>query len=243
MRALVGRTADDALARALAERGIEAVFAPLLDIVALPPAADLDSQLTASQALLFTSANGVRALAAVTGRRDRQVFAVGDATADVARAAGFDRVVSAEGDVRDLAALVSRTLDPGRGSLVHLCGRDVAGDPVGTLREKGFTAEAVVLYEARPVEALPSAILTGLVGENLDIAMFFSPRSVRIFVSLVCRAGLAERCARLTLFTLSAAIDAAAELPWQARYVAARPAMPALLAAIDDWRAAGKAAR
>ena len=41
------------------------------------------------QAVLFTSANGVRAFAAATTRRGFRAFAVGDATAAAARAAGF----------------------------------------------------------------------------------------------------------------------------------------------------------
>ena len=80
------------------------VLAPLLDGAA---------------GLLFTSANGVRAFAAASPRRDLPALAVGDATAAAARAAGFADVASAGGNVADLALLVRRRLEPEAGALVH----------------------------------------------------------------------------------------------------------------------------
>src|SRR5258708_37900290 len=80
------------------------------------------------QALLFTSANGARAGAAATARRDIPVFAVGDATAATARKLGFAEVASAGGAVDDLAALVEGRLDPAHGTLLHAAGSALAGD-------------------------------------------------------------------------------------------------------------------
>ena len=56
--------------------------------------------------LVFTSANGVAAFAALTPDRALPVFTVGDATAEAARAAGFAAVRSAGGDIGMLAALL-----------------------------------------------------------------------------------------------------------------------------------------
>ena len=109
MKALVTRPLEDAapLVRALADRGIETIVAPLLAIAALLDAARrLGDALIGAQALLFTSANGARIFAAASPRRELPVFAVGDASAAAARIAGFRTVTSAGGDVTDLAALV-----------------------------------------------------------------------------------------------------------------------------------------
>src|SRR5665213_3569086 len=95
------------LAQALAARGIEPVLEPLLAIRQAPDAAALLAGLLPGiQALLFTSANGLRAFALASSRRDIAVLAVGDATAQAARDAGFVDIESAEGDVADLADLV-----------------------------------------------------------------------------------------------------------------------------------------
>src|SRR6476646_3027086 len=87
-RALVTRPRAEAmaLAEALAMRGIATVIEPLLDIhYRDEPAPDL----AGVQAVLCTSANGVRAWARLSGERDIALFAVGEATAARARAAGF----------------------------------------------------------------------------------------------------------------------------------------------------------
>src|SRR5690242_18496783 len=110
MKAIVTRPRDDAatVVRALGERGIDAVLAPMLSIVPAKDAArQLADRLTGAQAILFTSANGVRAFAAVSSRRELPVLAVGEASAAAARIAGFRAVASAQGNVDDLAELVA----------------------------------------------------------------------------------------------------------------------------------------
>jgi len=70
---LITRPEEDAkpLADALAERGIASVIEPLLAIRTLPEtAAPLAEDLAGVQAILFTSANGVRAFAELSHRRD-----------------------------------------------------------------------------------------------------------------------------------------------------------------------------
>src|SRR5260221_1972223 len=111
LRALVTRPRAEAagLAAALAERGVEAIVEPLLDI----NYRDMPGpNLSGVQAILCTSANGVRALARLSPEREWPLFAVGDSTAARARAEGFVRVESAGGNVADLARLVRERLSP-----------------------------------------------------------------------------------------------------------------------------------
>src|SRR5947207_3917349 len=126
-RALVTRPRAEAmaLAEALAMRGIEAVIEPLLDIrYRDEPAPDL----AGVQAVLCTSANGVRALARLSGERQLPLFAVGEASAARARAEGFADVATAGGNVDDLVRLAGEKLRPEAGRLLHVAGSDVAGD-------------------------------------------------------------------------------------------------------------------
>src|SRR5690349_16712450 len=97
LRALVTRPRAEAaeLADALAERGIEAIVEPLLEIHYRDGPAP---SFAGVQAILCTSANGVRALALLSPVRERPLFAVGDATAARARAEGFPLVESAAGN-------------------------------------------------------------------------------------------------------------------------------------------------
>jgi uroporphyrinogen-III synthase len=145
LRALVTRPRAEAagLAAALAERGVEAIVEPLLDINYRDMPAP---NLSGVQAILCTSANGVRALARFSPERERPLFAVGNSTTARARAEGFVRVESAGGNVADLARLARERLRPDEGRLLHVAGTDIAGDLAGVLRADGFEVERAVLY-------------------------------------------------------------------------------------------------
>lgn len=229
MRVLLTRPREDAerLAALLAERGIDSLIEPLIDIV---PRSEACPDLDGVQALLVTSANGVRAFAGLTAERRLPLFAVGDATARAAREAGFERVASAGGDVDDLARLVIERLDPKDGALCHVAGSAVAGDLGGRLEAAGFATRRAVLYEARPRRALSPEAAAALTGGALEAVLFFSPRTAASFVTLAQGAGLREACKGLAAFCLSPAVAAAIEdLPWRAVRVAARPTQAALI--------------
>jgi uroporphyrinogen-III synthase len=231
--ALVTRPRAEAadLAAALAARGIAAVIEPLLDIhFRGEPAPDL----AGVQAILCTSANGVRALARRSGERRLPLLAVGEATAARARAEGFADVASADGTVDDLVRLVRERLRPAAGRLLHVAGSVVARDLAGALRNHGFSVERAVLYEARPVPALTAATVRALDAGIIDVALFFSPRTAAIFRQLAERAGLAEALRFATAISISAAVDAALQpLRFRERRIAGRPDQAAMLAALD----------
>jgi uroporphyrinogen-III synthase len=233
LRALVTRPREEALslAAALACRGIDAVIEPMMEVhyrtaVALDPAN--------VQAVLCTSANGVRALARITRERDRPLLAVGDATASRARAEGFTNVASAGGDITDLVRLAVMRLRPKGGRLLHIAGEVVAGDLSAALRAQGFSSERIVLYDARPVGAFSESAIGALCSGEIDFAVFFSPRTAAIFVELVNGAGLAACCRTITALSISPAADAAlATLSWRDRHVAEKPSQAALLDQLD----------
>jgi uroporphyrinogen-III synthase len=233
MRALITRPRSEAegLAALLGERGIDAVIEPLIEIahstIALP-------KFDGVQAILCTSANGVRALARASAERHVPVFAVGDATAARARAEGFRHVESAAGDVDDLAYLVGRRLKPQEGKLLHIAGSAVAGELATTLSSEGFAVERVVLYEANPAAILSPATALAIAESAFDLALFFSPRTAAIFARLVEEADAQAGLHSTVAVSISAAADAMlADLPFRHRVIAGSPTQAALLACID----------
>jgi uroporphyrinogen-III synthase len=231
---LITRPAADALsfADALAAAGVATMIEPMMTIEALPgPALDL----AGVQAVLATSANGARALAARTERRDVPLYAVGDATARAAEALGFTPVTRAAGDVSALAACVIARCDPAEGALLHAAGTTLAGDLGGALAAAGFRYRRECLYAARPVAALSAAARTALAAGRIDGVALFSPRTARIFVDRVAAAGCTTSLARIDAFCLSAAVgDAAAGAPWRRTFVAGEPTGRALRALVVD---------
>ena len=242
MKALVTRPAENAapVAAALRARGIEPLLAPLLEIEPEPDgAARLRGALAGAQAVLFTSANGVRAFAAAGDRFELPAYCVGDASAATARIAGFRFVVSAAGDVADLATLVASRLAPGNGALVYAAGRDTAGELDAALAAKGYNLRHVVLYRAVATQVLAPEVAAALRHGEVGLALFFSPRSAETFVRLARQAGLAEQCKDVVTVALSAKVAAALSgMPWRAVATARMPNLPSLLAVLDETVAA-----
>jgi uroporphyrinogen-III synthase len=229
MRYLVTRPRDDAeaFAKALRARGHVAIVAPIMDVHVI---AGTPIALEGVQAVLATSANGVRALAALTKRRDATLYAVGPQTAEAARDAGFTIVISAEGDSAALVETVAREADPAKGTLLHAAGAETAGRLRQALQARGFSIETAVLYEAVPVAKLPAEAEEALRKEIVDGVFLFSPRSARVFATLVDDAGLTAQCAKLIACCISAATaEALSSLSFARVAVAGTPNQDAIL--------------
>ena len=234
MRLLLTRPAAEGerSRQAFAAAGHEVLLAPVLAIEALPAPLDL----TGIQALAVTSRQGAAALAQATPRRDLPVYAVGDATAERARAAGFAVVHSAGGDVHDLARRLAAGIDPAAGGVLQAAGERVARDLGELLRPSGIRVVRTTLYRARALAALDRTAVAALQGGKLDGVVFFSPRSARVFARLAVRQGIDAACGRLLAVCLSPAVAvAAAGLAWREALVAARPDLASLLAALAAY--------
>ncbi len=211
MRLIVTRPVEDAapLIEALERLGHDAIKAPLLDI-RLDPVADIPA--LPYQAVLITSANGARALArhhALERLKDALAVAVGPASAEAARRAGFSRVAVADGDVVTLVAWVRRHLDPAAGPLLHASGDVTTGQLQPSLEASGFTVRRTVLYEAQALESLPEGCIAVLRAGRADGVLLFSPRTARIWTGLLDHHGLLAVVRGLTHFCLSSNVAAA----------------------------------
>ena len=232
MRVLITRPIEDAkpLADALAERKIDVLIEPLLEVT---PLDDAEIDLEGVQALLFTSANGVRAFAGLNPRRDLTALTVGDGSAEAARRAGFARVESAKGDVEALAALVVDRLKPDDGILFHAAGTVTAGDLKARLEGLGYQVRRAQLYDARIATALSPETRANLTLGGIDAVLLFSPRTARTFAELWRAAG-SPGLGDIQALCLSAAVVREIDtLGWAAVEIADRPDLPSMLALVD----------
>ena len=242
MHLLVTRPRKDAeaLAQVLQARGHDVTVDPLLSIE-FHPEAPLTR--TGVQALLITSANGLRAMMARVDFSEwlkLPLVAVGPTTAALAREAGFVRVYEAEGDVVSLVKLVQQELEPDGGPLLHIAGTIVAGDLKGALEADGFWVERAVLYEAKTAASLSEKTVEGLRSGAIDGVLLYSKRSAETFVDLYRLAGLTDHLSGLNAYCLSA--NAALPLQnigLQGIHVASAPNETDLLALIDPVSGSG----
>lgn len=206
----------------LRRAGLVAVVAPFLTVRTC--AAELPGGL---QAVLVTSGN---ALAALPARLHRlPLLAVGDRTAERARAIGFSSAHSAEGDAAALARAAVARFDPAGGALLLASGRGQGEALAGSLRDAGFAVHHRSVYAAEGVAAFPEPAARAL-GTGVRAALFFSAETARVFVRLL-PPGLAPALAGAEALAIGAAAAAALRgLPFRAVRVSVRPTSDGVLA-------------
>jgi uroporphyrinogen-III synthase len=159
-------------------------------------------------AIVMTSANAARAIVA-HGRFGElcavPVVAVGLRTRDIARAVGFARVETADGDAAAIAALAARTLRP-PATLLYLAGADRAADLETILAGQGFVVRTVVVYRAVTERLLPSDIRDALANGSLDGVLHYSRRSAQAFCEAAAASGLSDAAMALRHACLSGQI-------------------------------------
>jgi uroporphyrinogen-III synthase len=188
------------------ELGLDAIAIPLFEIERMewhaPEPAGFDG-------LLLTSANAVRhGGEELQALRGLSVYAVGEATAEAAREAGFDIAATGDAGVERLLGSLEPDL-----KLLHLCGAD-RREPDRATQE----ITRVTVYRASPVETPDLAAAQG------SIALVHSPRAGQRFAELVTDRGAVG---------IAAISEAAAEAVgggWQTVETAGQPTDAALLA-------------
>lgn len=193
----------DELEKALKNAGHEIVRAPLLTITHTGTLPVFEGM----QALIATSSNGLRAVAPFPEAALRlPLYAVGPATAALARALGFRTVLEGVGDGPGLADMIRAEVDPKAGPLLHLSGDKLALDFAEALHPDGYDVERAVVYRAEPANGLPAEAVEGIREGGFRGVILMSPRTARVYARLVKSSGIAAEACRLVHFCLSDAV-------------------------------------
>lgn len=159
---------------------IEAVVFPLLSYRTLPTSLP---EPRGFAGLALTSAGALRALAE-RGQIDRyhglKVYAVGDRTAEAARAAGFGDVTSAGGNLADLVDLLAHA--GLKGPILYPAAKHQSGDLAKSLAPFGVMVVTARVYEMIVADGLPDGLLASLAAGEIAAALFYSRRTAEAFV-------------------------------------------------------------
>jgi uroporphyrinogen-III synthase len=208
---IITRPAPDGARFAADFTGVQVLLSPLQRI-------DPVDVVCAAKGVIFTSTNGV-AQAERLGMTSGPAWCVGDRTAQVAKAAGFD-AVSAGGDVEDLLKLI--LTDCPAFSLAHIRGRDARGDLAPRLRAAGIDCTDCIAYKQTTVPMTTEA-LEAINGAEPVIIPLFSPRAATLLLDQVT---IREN---VTLIAISKTVASA--LGDHRSILVDRPNGPAMLAA------------
>ncbi len=220
MRLIVTRPEEDAgpLRARLEALGHQVTLLPLLRIVPRDGVAIPDFPW---QAVVATSANGVRAAPGPHRLKSLRLLTLGPQSLKAARAAGFANSEARGGDVDGLARFIEKSFDPAHGPILYLSGAETAGDLQGQLLKSGFDVVRIILYDA-----IASADIAVRALEDNDGVLLYSPRSARIWANLI------GSVSSLRHYCLSRNVAEALPAQWL-KFVAKSPDEASLLALLD----------
>jgi uroporphyrinogen-III synthase len=215
MRVLVTRPLHSGkrTAERLREMGHEPLLLPLSHPVHDVGAA-LDGLARTDGAIAVTSAEAIRA---ITERKDaiafhvqRPLYAVGEATADEAKTAGFRSVVASSGSGADLADTIASL---GRDRVLYLAGFPRAETFEARAREIGLNITVAECYRMEPFPIDAAWFQTILAEQRPDSILFYSRQTAESFFGLPGMRTRQDVIAGIRLLCLSAAVAAAIPAP------------------------------
>lgn len=186
---------------ALAERGIDAVVGPVMEIAKR----DVDfSDVQKPDGLVLTSRRAASALAnAPQSWHSLPVYCVGSATAQAVQRHHFMNTRAGNGTALDLLPVIAHHHGDGA-RLLHLAGDALKVDLAPLLSANNIMLDKTIVYESRRAAVLPPALAHALRVGTLTGVVFYSPRSVRFASELT-----GDALSRLNAYCLS--LDIAAE--------------------------------
>ncbi len=208
-----------ATAQALRSAGFEPVVLPLTGIRPLEIA---ETALPAFDAVALTSANAVRHVPEWLGRSTLTVpvHAVGAASAQAAREAGFANVIAGPGDAAGLASAISQTLAPGS-TVLYLCGKVRKPEFELELRSRGIRAVPVETYDTVPTD-LADADMRKLDVGGLFAVLVHSAEAAKALAKLAKRPAAVQAFEGAHLVAISRRAAAPVEAVFAGRIVVAR---------------------
>ena len=219
------------LFKTLTDKGYDAFVEPLLDITFNEVKIDTKN----CQAIVFTSANGVRAYIYNKGTTDLPVYAVGDATAREAKKAGFKIIHISQGDVVFLSETIKEHAKPEEGALYHGAGSVIAKDLSALLSAHKYAVKRQALYEAVPTVAISRTVCTYLKNGSISGILLMSPRTADIFVRTMRAQKLDNHLEGVIMFALSDAVaDKLRSLNCKV-VVASDPTQSDVISAIEEY--------
>ena len=161
------------------DKSIKTYCGPLFEIENLPIAPDF----FLIDGAIVTSSNAVKSLKHSNVHFDGPLFCVGEATAVLAKKAGFQSL-SANGTVKQLENLITQSISSKNKKLVYFRGEQIKKDLARSLREKNYKIDELTCYRKLP-RNLSSQIISDIDSGLINGAAFFSQDTANLFFNQI----------------------------------------------------------
>ncbi len=168
-----------------------------------------------NRSIIVTSQNGARMGLTNVGDKTRPIFAVAEKTADAVRELGFTNVTVGPGTARQLVPLLLECGLSEKRKYTHLCGSTLSYNISDVLKNEGLDAENTVTYQTAAVQGLSAGVQEALDAEEIDMALFYSPRTATIFEETVAEYGRSDWLRNIDALCLSTRVANNLLGPWR----------------------------
>ena len=155
---------------------------PLLNIEKVPYD---QKQIKDCKSIIFTSANAIKFLNIDEIDKDIKCFCVGLATEKKAKSAGFQNIISAEGNVRNLKELILQNFKSTEGSIVYVSGEIISSDLDNQLINEGYSVKRLINYKTDHIKIFDNKFVEKLKSNIPQIIYIYSYNSALSFLNFV----------------------------------------------------------
>ena len=135
--------------------------------------------------IIFTSANSVKFLDLKQIDKNILCFCVGNATEKKARSAGFQKVISADGNVENLKELILQYFDPKAGKMIYVSGENISIDLDKELLNEGYNVKRIINYRTIHRKKFDEKFINELKQNLPDIIYVYSQNSASSFLNYI----------------------------------------------------------
>jgi Uroporphyrinogen-III synthase len=153
--------------------------------------------------LIFTSANSLKFINSKEVDKNIFCFCVGSATEKKALSLGFQNVISAEGNVRNLKEIILRNFNSNVGKILYLSGELISKDLEKELNLLGYDIKRIINYTANPIREIDQKFLENLKSSVPDILYVYSQNSALSLLNLINKYNLNDIWMNTNLMCMS----------------------------------------
>ena len=157
--------------------------------------------------LIFTSANSLKFINSKEVDKNIFCFCVGSATEKKALSLGFQNVISAEGNVRNLKEIILRNFNSNVGKILYLSGELISKDLDKELNLLGYDIKRIINYTAEPIREIDQKFLENLKSSVPDILYVYSQNSALSLLNLINKYNLNDIWMNTNLMCMSEKIS------------------------------------
>ena len=210
------------IAEKLSSLKLQLLFEPMLEIRPIDSKTIIGNiKCDEFDGVIFTSSNAIRAVGNLKDLHKKQIYVVGEKTAQLAGSHGFEKVIIAGSNVDEFCDYFANNKKLASKRLVYFSGTYVTKDLKVVLGNLDYEVEQVICYESLAVKDFSSQFIDKLNSNFIGAVSFYSQLTAENFIRLAKKDNLIENLKHLEAFVLSEKIaDSLRQVKWKMIHVA-----------------------